>query len=236
MTKTRGKIYKEKLKAVDRTKYYSVDEALKLLKLTAKAKFDESIDLAMKIGADPKKHSVRGTVNLPGGSGKTKRVAVITKGDHQIEAQKAGADIVGGDELVQKIQEGFLGFDILIVSPDMMVSVGKLGKVLGPKGLMPNPKTGTVTAEVGKAVGEFKGGKVEFKMDKTGALHMVLGKASFESAVLSKNFFSALSAILLTKPSGLKEIFIQSITLSSTMGPGVRIDARLAVEQAEKGS
>jgi large subunit ribosomal protein L1 len=229
----RGKKYKEKIKLVDRTKTFSAAEAIELVKKTAGAKFDESVDLAMKLGADPKKHSVRGTVVLPAGSGKTKKVAVITKADKAKEAQEAGADLVG-EELIEKIQKGSLDFDVLIVTPDMMGQVGKLGRILGPKGLMPNPKTGTVTMEIGKAVKEFKGGKTEFKMDKTSALHMVLGKVSFEGKALESNFGAALSAILHTKPSGLKGNFIESITVSSTMGPGVKIDARAAIDKVEK--
>jgi len=229
----RGKKYKEKLKLVDREKLHAPAEAVQLLKQTARAKFDESVDLAMKLGVDPKKSSVRGTVMLPGGSGKSKKVAVIAKADKSKEAEEAGADVIGADDLAEKIGKGFLDFDVLIVTPDMMGSVGKLGKILGPKGLMPNPKSGTVTFDIAKTVKEFKGGKVEFKMDKSAALHMVLGKVSFEPAALEKNFQAALAAILQVKPSGLKGNYVQSITLSSTMGPGIKIDPRVA---AEKGA
>lgn len=221
---------------MDKAKLYSPAEAMQLVKQTARAKFDETVDLAMKLGVDPKKSSVRGTIMLPGGSGKTKKVAVIAKADKVKEAEEAGADMVGGDDLVEKIKGGFLDFDVLIVTPDMMGLVGKLGKTLGPKGLMPNPKSGTVTSDISKTVKEFKGGKVEFKMDKTSALHMILGKVSFEAALLEKNFQAALAAILQVKPSGLKGNFIQSITISGTMGPGIKIDPRLAVEKAEKGA
>lgn len=221
---------------MDKGKLYSPAEAIQLVKQTARAKFDETVDLAMKLGVDPKKSSVRGTIMLPGGSGKTKKVAVIAKADKVKEAEEAGADMVGGDDLVEKIKGGFLDFDVLIVTPDMMGSVGKLGKTLGPKGLMPNPKSGTVTPDIGKAVKEFKGGKIEFKMDKTAALHTILGKVSFEAALLEKNFQAVLAAILQVKPSGLKGNFIQSITISGTMGPGIKIDPRLAVEKAEKGA
>ncbi|MBN2057516.1 MAG: 50S ribosomal protein L1 [Candidatus Saganbacteria bacterium] len=230
----RGKKYSEKKKMVEAGKFYSLSEAIKLIKQAAFAKFDESIDLAMKLNADPKKHSVRGTVVLPAGSGKTKKVAVITKGAKVAEAETAGADIIGSDDLVEKIQKGFLDFDVLIVSPDMMAVVGKLGKVLGPKGMMPNPKTGTVTMEIGKAVKEFKGGKTEFKMDKTSALHMILGKVSFEAADLEKNFLASIAAINHTKPSGTKGYFMKSVTLSSTMGPGVKIDPKFVAEKVEK--
>jgi large subunit ribosomal protein L1 len=229
----RGKKYKEKLKLVDREKLLAPAEALQLLKQTARTKFDESVDLAMKLGVDPKKSSVRGTVMLPGGSGKTKKVAVIAKADKIKEAEEAGADLAGGDDLAEKISKGFLDFDVLIVTPDMMGSVGKLGRILGPKGLMPNPKSGTVTTDIGKTVKEFKGGKVEFKMDKTAALHMILGKISFDPAALEKNFQAALAAILQVKPSGLKGNYVRSITVSSTMGPGIKIDPRVA---AEKGA
>jgi len=230
----RGKKYKEKFKLVDREKLYSLSEALQLIKQTAGAKFDESVDLAMKLGADPKKHSIRGTVLLPAGSGKTKKVAVIAKADKGKEAEAAGADMVGSDDLAEKIKNGFLDFNILIVTPDMMGVVGKLGKILGPKGLMPNPKTGTVTMDIAKAVKDFKGGKTEFRMDKTSALHMILGKVSFEEKALENNFITALSAILHTKPSGLKGAFIESITVSNTMGPGIKIDSRTVIEKVEK--
>ncbi|MFH1542213.1 MAG: 50S ribosomal protein L1 [bacterium] len=227
----KSKKYQEKAKLVDRTKYYTPAEVFALVKQTSRGKFDETVELAMKLGAEPKKHSVRGTVNLPGGSGKSKKVAVITRPDRVKEAEEAGADIAGSEDLVKKVQDGFLGFDVLIVSPDMMASVGRLGKVLGPKGLMPNPKSGTVTPEIAKAVKEFKGGKVEFKMDKTSALHMVLGKVSFDVKVLEDNFSAALAAILTTKPSGLKGNFVESITVSSTMGPGIKIDPKIAIDR-----
>ncbi|MDD5382962.1 MAG: 50S ribosomal protein L1 [Candidatus Margulisbacteria bacterium] len=229
-----GKKYQEKEKLVEKNKFYRPTEALQLVKRTARTKFDESVDLAMKLGVDPKKHSVRGTVLLPAGSGKSKKVAVIAKADKIKEAEEAGADLCGGDDLVGKIQNGFLDFDILIVTPDMMGAVGKLGKVLGPKGLMPNPKTGTVTMEIEKTVKEFKGGKVEFKMDKNSALHMLLGKVSFEAEALEKNFSAALEAILHVKPTGLKGSFVQSITVSSTMGPGVKIDPKIVLEQEKQ--
>lgn len=231
-----GKKYEAKAKLVDRKKRLAPTPAFELLKNTAVAKFDESIDLAMKLGADPKKHSVRGTVVLPAGSGKSKKVAVIAKGPKLSEAETAGADVFGAEELVEKVSKGFLGFDVLIVTPDMMAAVGKLGKVLGPKGLMPNPKSGTVTMDVAAAVKDFKGGKTEFKMDKGSALHMVLGKASFSAADLEKNFTTALAAIMQTKPSGLKTAFVESITVSTTMGPGIKIDPKIAVDQFEKAA
>jgi len=218
-----GKKFVASVKLVDPKKQYNIAEAIDLMKKAAFAKFDESVDLAMKLSADPKKHSIRGTVMLPGGSGKSKKVAVITKADKVKEVEAAGADLVGSDDLVEKIQKGFLDFDILIVSPDMMAQVGKLGKVLGPKGLMPNPKTGTVTMELAKAVAEFKSGKVEFRMDKGGALHIILGKLSFDAANIKKNFDAVVAAIMATKPSGLKTAFVQSMAISSTMGPSIKL-------------
>ncbi len=229
-----GKKYIEKAKLVDGKKLYAPAEAIELVKKTARAKFDETIDLAMHLGVDVKKNpSIRGTVALPGGSGKMKKIAVLTRPERFKEAEEAGADVIGSDDLIEKIKGGFLGFDILIASPDMMAAAGKLGKILGTKGLMPNPKSGTVTTEIGKTVKEFKGGKVEFKMDKGGALHMVLGKVSFQPDALASNLKTALSAISHTKPSGLKGVFIRSITLSSTMGPAVRVDPKKALDEVE---
>lgn len=216
-------------------KFYSSEEAIKLVKETARAKFDETVDLAIALNVDTKKNpSVRGTVVLPAGSGKAKRVAVITKPDRVKEAEEAGAVLVGAEDFVEKIKGGFLDFDVLIASPDMMGVVGKLGKVLGPKGLMPNPKTGTVTDDIKKAVSEFKGGKVEFKMDKGGAVHLGIGKVSFASDALQKNFWAAMAAVHHAKPGGVKGVFIRSVTVSSSMGPGIKIDPRLAVEEALK--
>lgn len=230
-----SKKFQAKAELVDRKNYYAPKEALDLLKQTIWAKFDESVDLAIKLGVDPKKNSIRGTVTLPAGSGKSKKVAVIAKDDKVKEAEEAGADVAGSDELVKKISDGFLDFDILIATPDMMGAMGKLGKVLGPKGLMPNPKSGTVTQDVAKTVKDFKGGKVEFKMDKTGALHMILGKVSFEAKALEDNFFAALGAISAQKPSGLKKPYLQSITVSSTMGPGIKISPKVVADKLEKG-
>ena len=230
----RGKKILEKQKLVDKEKFYSPEEAVNLVKQTAWAKFNETVELAMKLGVDVKKNpSVRGTVDLPAGSGKTKKVAVITRPELFEEAQAAGAEVVGGKDLIEKIKNGFLDFDVLIVSPDMMGEIGKLGKILGPKGLMPNPKSGTVTNEIGKAVKEFKGGKVEFKMDKGGALHMILGKVSFSPEALLENFRAALAAVSHAKPSGFKGNFIRSIVISSTMGPGIRVDLKKALEEVK---
>jgi large subunit ribosomal protein L1 len=220
---------------LDKNKLYSPAEAIVLLPQTKRAKFDETVDLAIKLGVDTQKNpSVRGTVVLPAGSGRTKRVAVITKPDRVKEAEEAGAAAAGSTDLIEKIKNGFLDFDVVIASPDMMGEVGKLGKILGTKGLMPNPKSGTVTPDIGKAVNEFKGGKVEFKMDKGGAVHLGIGKVSFAADALQKNFCAALAAINHAKPAGLKGVFIRSVTISSTMGPGIGIDPRLAVEEATK--
>ena len=226
-----SKKYQEKSKLIEKGKRYNPEEALKLVKETSWAKFDETIELSLKLSVDPKKNSIRGTVNLPGGSGKFKKVAVIVKADRVKEATDAGADLVGTDDLVEKIKDGMLDFDVLIVTPDMMGSVGRLGKVLGPKGLMPNPKSGTVTQDIAKTVKEFKGGKVEFRMDKTSVLHMILGKVSFDTEMLLKNLNAALAAIMHTKPSGLKTNFVQSITLSSSMGPGIKVDPKIAQDK-----
>jgi large subunit ribosomal protein L1 len=229
-----GKKLREKEKLVEKMKYYSPEEALELVKKTAPTKFDETVDLAMKLGVDIKKNpSVRGTVALPAGSGKSKKIAVLTKPERFKEAEEAGANVVGSDDLVEKIKNGFLGFDILIATPDMMGAAGKLGKILGTKGLMPNPKSGTVTTEIGKTVKEFKGGKVEFKMDKGGALHMVLGKVSFKAEALLSNYKAAVQAVSHVKPGGLKGSFIRSLTVSSTMGPGIKIDLKKGLGELE---
>ena len=232
---TYGKKYAAKAKLVKPEKLYVVEEALALLPQTARAKFDETIDLAIKLGVDTVKNpSVRGTISLPAGSGKKKKIAVITRPERIKEAEEAGASTVGSDDLIEKIKNGFLDFDVLIASPDMMASVGKLGKTLGTKGLMPNPKSGTVTAEVGKAVKEFMGGKVEFKMDKSGVIHLGMGKASFTAEALKNNLMAALNTIIHARPSGFKGVFIKSVVVSTTMGPGIKIDPRLAIEEASK--
>jgi large subunit ribosomal protein L1 len=227
----RGKKYKEKFKLVDREKLYSIDEAFQMIKQASWAKFDETIDLAIKLGVDPKKNPIRSTVSLPAGSGKTKKIAVITKPDKIKEAEEAKADVVGSEDLVEKIKNGFFDFDILIVTPDMMGVVGRLGKILGPKGLMPNPKTGTVTTDIAKTVKEFKGGKIEFRVDKGAVLHMILGKLSFEPSALESNFLTVLSAVVHARPHGFKGIYIRSITVSSSMGAGIKIDPKQALEK-----
>ncbi len=231
-----SKKYTEKLKLVDRVKRYDLDSALELVKKGATAKFDETLGLAIKLAIDLKKlgGSVRGTVILPGGSGKTKKVAVIAKGAAAAEAEKAGADIVGEQDLIARIEKGFFGFDVLLTTPDMMVAVAKLGKTLGTKGLMPNPKTGTVTPDIAKAVAEFKAGKLEFKADKTGVINVGLGKLSFPLANLKKNVTAVVGAVLKAKPANAKGDYIKSMTLSSTMGPGVKLDFKKYI--AETGS
>jgi len=212
---------------------YGVQEAVELLKKTATAKFDESIDLALHLGVDPKKsdQSVRGTVSMPAGTGKKIKIVVLTKGDKYKEAEEAGADAVGAEDLVEKISGGWLDFDLVLATPDIMAQVGKLGKVLGKRGLMPNPKAGTVTMDIGKAVKEFKAGKLEFKMDKTGNVHMGIGKISFDEKAIKDNILAAIEAINKAKPSSVKGIFIRSATVSSTMGPGIKLNTSKFIKE-----
>jgi large subunit ribosomal protein L1 len=221
-----GKKYAAALAKVDRTKRYSVDEACALVKQTATKKFDETVDVAIKLGVDPKHadQMVRGAIMLPHGLGKTVRVAVFAKGDKAKEAEAAGADIVGAEDLAAKVQEGFLDFDQTIATPDMMGLVGRLGKVLGPRGLMPNPKLGTVTTDVARAVRETKAGKVEFRVEKAGIIHAPIGKASFTPEKIRDNLNVLLESVMKSKPSGAKGTYLQTISVSTTMGPGVKID------------
>jgi len=227
-----GKKYQASAKLVDKPAY-TLQDAMPLVKKTAYAKFDETVELAMRLGVDPKHadQMVRGTVVLPHGLGKSKRVVVIASGDKVREAREAGADEVGGDDIVQRIQGGWMEFDAVIATPDMMKSVGKLGKVLGPRGLMPNPKTGSVTQDVARAVKEVKAGKVEFRVDKTGIIHCPVGKVSFEPQRLAENAQALISSVLKAKPTTAKGRYVRSIVVSSTMGPGVPIDLD-AVEAA----
>src|SRR6187455_1553587 len=205
---------------------YSIEEAIPLIQKVKYAKFDETVELAMRLGVDPKHadQMVRGTVVLPHGLGKSKKVLAIAGADKQKEAELAGADHVGGEEMVEKIQGGFMDFDAVVATPDMMRAVGKLGKVLGPRGLMPNPKTGTVTTDIAKAVKEIKAGKVEFRVDKTGIIHAPVGKTSFAADALVANTHALVDSIVKAKPAAAKGRYLKSVTLSSTMGPGIRID------------
>ncbi len=217
----------EIVKLVDKAKLYDANDALELVKQTATAKFDETVEVAVRLGVDPKKQDqqVRGAVVLPHGTGKTARVLVFAKGDKAKEAEAAGADFVGDDDLIQKISQGWFDFDVVVATPDMMGSVGRLGRILGPKGLMPNPKTGTVTFEVAKAIQEIKAGKIEYRLDKAGIVHVPIGKASFEVGKLLGNFQTLVDALQKAKPSGAKGTYIRGITVASTMGPGVRVNA-----------
>jgi large subunit ribosomal protein L1 len=222
----RGKKYSDAKKKVDRNRRYTIEEGTKLLLETAYAKFDEGVDLAIRLGVDPKKadQMVRGTVVLPNGTGKKVRVLVFAKGQKEKEALDAGADIVGGDDLIDRISKGWLEFDKAIATPDMMGSVSKLGKILGPRGLMPNPKVGTVTFDLERAVKEIKAGKVEFKVEKAGIVHVPVGKVSFGFNRLVENIKALLEVILRAKPPTSKGIYFRSIGLSTTMGPGIKID------------
>jgi large subunit ribosomal protein L1 len=221
-----GKKFTDALKTYDRDAFYSPTEALKITKGTAKAKFDENIDVVFRLGVDPRKadQMVRGTVALPSGTGKTVRVAVFAAGEAADAARAAGADKVGADDLAAEIEAGKMDFDLAIATPDMMPLVGRLGRTLGPRGLMPNPKTGTVTTDVGKAVEEFKGGKVEYRTDRYGNVHVRLGKASFDDGQLEANFRAVLDELQRAKPASAKGRYIKKIALSTTMGPGVRVD------------
>jgi large subunit ribosomal protein L1 len=222
----RGKKYEEASKLVDREKRYSVDEACALVGKTAKKKFDETVDVAIRLGVDPKHadQMVRGAVVLPHGIGKTVRIAVFAKGDKAREAQEAGADTVGAEDLAAKVQEGWLDFDVAIATPDMMGVVGRLGKVLGPRGLMPNPNVGTVTADVTRAVREAKAGKVEFRVEKAGIVHVPVGKASFDVKRLTDNVNAILDTVMRAKPATAKGTYLKGVSMSTTMGPGIRLD------------
>ena len=230
-----GKKYADATKQFDRDQFYAPNEALALVKAMAAAKFDETVELAARLGVDPRKadQMVRGTVALPSGTGKDLRVAVFATGDAAQEARDAGADLVGADDLAAEIEGGKFDFDLAIATPDMMPLVGRLGRVLGPRGLMPNPKTGTVTTDVGRAVGEFKGGKVEYRTDRYGNVHVQLGKASFDEDALQANFRAVIDELQRARPASAKGRYLRKLTLSSTMGPGVRVDTnRLKPETA----
>jgi len=221
-----GKRRSEGLKKVEPAKYYTLDEACALLQQVAFARFDETVDIAVRLGVNPKHadQMVRGAIVLPHGLGKTRKVLVFAKGDKATEAEKAGAELVGSDDLVARVSEGFTDFDVVIATPDMMGAVGRLGRILGPRGLMPNPKVGTVTVDVTKAVKEAQAGKVEFRVDKGGIVHAPLGKKSFDSAKLVDNARSLVNALIKAKPSAAKGTYLKSVTLSTTMGIGLRVD------------
>ncbi|WP_078382567.1 50S ribosomal protein L1 [Sutcliffiella halmapala] len=222
----RGKKYIEAAKLVDRSTAYAVNEAIELVKKTNTAKFDATVEVAFRLGVDPRKNDqqIRGAVVLPHGTGKTQRVLVFAKGEKAKEAEAAGADYVGDAEMIQKISQGWFDFDVIVATPDMMGEVGKLGRVLGPKGLMPNPKTGTVTFDVTKAVNEIKAGKVEYRLDKSGNIHVPIGKLSFDDAKLVENFGTIYETLLKAKPAAAKGTYVKNLAVTSTMGPGVKVD------------
>ncbi|WP_040203218.1 50S ribosomal protein L1 [Neobacillus jeddahensis] len=222
----KGKKYLEASKLVDRLKAYPIAEAIDLAKKTNFTKFDATLEVAFRLGVDPKKadQQIRGAVVLPNGTGKTQRVLVFAKGEKVKEAEAAGADYVGDSEYINKIQQGWFEFDVIVATPDMMGEVGKLGRVLGPKGLMPNPKTGTVTFDVTRAINEIKAGKVEYRVDKSGNIHVPIGKASFENEKLVENFNTIFETMLKVKPSAAKGTYMKNVTVASTMGPGVKVD------------
>jgi large subunit ribosomal protein L1 len=222
----RSKSYRAAASAIDRSQVYPPLAALKIAKANAKAGFDESVDVAMRLGVDPRKadQMVRGTVNLPHGTGKTARVLVFATGDKAEAARAAGADYVGSDDLIERITGGWLDFDAVVATPDMMGKVGRLGRVLGPRGLMPNPKTGTVTPDVAKAVSDIKGGRIEFRVDRHANLHFLIGKVSFSESQLAENYAAALEEVLRLKPSSSKGRYIKKVTFSTTMGPGIQVD------------
>jgi large subunit ribosomal protein L1 len=222
----RSKGYRAGAAQIDRTKLYSPAEAVALARETSPAKFDPTVEVALRLGVDPRKadQMVRGTVNLPNGTGKTARVLVFATGDRAEEARAAGADYVGSDDLIERIQGGWLDFDAVVATPDLMGKVGRLGRILGPRGLMPNPKTGTVTPNVGRAVTEIKGGKIEFRVDRHGNLHFIIGKASFPDAALVQNYAAALDEVLRLKPSAAKGRYLKKAAITTTMGPSIPVD------------
>jgi len=222
----RSKAYRKADELIDAARLYTPAEAVTLARKTSTTKFDPTVEVALRLGVDPRKadQMVRGTVNLPNGTGKTARVLVFATGDRATEAEAAGADYVGSDDLIERIQGGFLDFDAVVATPDLMGKVGRLGRVLGPRGLMPNPKTGTVTADVAKAVTEIKGGKIEFRVDRHGNLHFVIGKASFTDRALVENYAAAIDEVVRLKPAAAKGRYLRKITVTTTMGPGILVD------------
>ena len=221
-----GKHYRATLEKIDRERHYDLGEAVSLIKDNAGAKFDESVEVAMNLGVDPRHadQMVRGTVNLPHGTGKTVRVLVFAKGEQLLEAQEAGADFAGGEELVEKVKGGWFGFDVVVASPDMMRDVGKLGSLLGPRKLMPSPKAGTVTSDIVKTVKELKAGKIEFRVEKNGIIHSAVGKVSFSAEQLLENLQAVVEAVMRARPVASKGTYLKNLTISTTMGPGVKID------------
>ena len=233
MAKKHGKRYKAFAEQVDAEKKYSLEEAVALVKKCATAKFDEGVDLAFKLGVDPRQadQMIRGTVALPNGTGRDVRVAVFAKGEKQTEAQEAGADEVGAEGLVEKVQGGWLDFDVAIATPDMMRDVGKLGRVLGPRGLMPSPKSGTVTMDIGPAVTEFKKGKIEYRTDRNANVHVPVGKARFDNEKLVENASAVIEAVIRARPASAKGTYLRSVAISSTMGPGIKLDTNELVNR-----
>jgi large subunit ribosomal protein L1 len=223
---TRSKAYRQASDLIDRDRLYSPTEAVTIAKANKITKFDPTVEVAVRLGVDPRKQDqmVRGTVNLPNGTGKTARVLVFANGDRAEEARAAGADYVGSDDLIERVQGGFLDFDAVVATPDLMGKVGRLGRVLGPRGLMPNPKTGTVTPDVAKAVSDIKGGKIEFRVDKNGNLHFIIGKASFPPAALLENYAAALDEVIRLKPAAARGRYLKKITFTTSMGPGIPVD------------
>jgi large subunit ribosomal protein L1 len=234
----RSKAYADADKKIDHERIYSPVEALDLAKDTQVTKFDPTVEVALRLGVDPRKQDqmVRGTVNLPNGTGKTARVLVFATGDRAAAAEAAGADHVGSDDLIERIQGGWTDFDAVVATPDLMGKVGRLGRVLGPRGLMPNPKTGTVTPDVAKAVTEIKGGKIEFRTDRHGNLHFVIGKASFDRTALLENYAAAMDEVLRLKPSAAKGRYVKKATITTTMGPGIEVDPTKTKATDEEGA
>ncbi len=225
----RSKAYRKAAEQVDATRLYTPSEAVSLAKDTTTTKFDATVEVSFRLGVDPRKadQMVRGTVNLPNGTGKTARVLVFATGDRAEEAKAAGADYVGSDELIERVQGGFLDFDAVVATPDLMGKVGRLGRILGPRSLMPNPKTGTVTMDVGKAVTDIKGGKIEFRVDKNSNLHLIIGKASFTNRALIENYAAALEEVIRLKPAAAKGKYVKKVAITTTMGPGIQVDPSL---------
>ena len=235
---SKGKKYQDAMRRYDRERVYSPAEGFDLVKSLSSRNFDETVEAAFRLGVDPRKadQMIRGTVSLPHGTGKQARVVVFAAGDAAREAEAAGADVVGADDLVARVEGGFLDFDVAIATPDLMAQVGKLGRTLGPRGLMPNPKTGTVTNDVGKTVEEFKAGKVEYRTDRYGNVHVPIGKASFEAADLLVNYQAVLDEVLRAKPAAAKGRYVKGIAVSSSMGPGVRVDPSVTREELARSA